>query len=187
MMSTVSLMATIVVVILMTPSLLHQFFAIPIRSMQIANLAGSLGLCVSTVALGAASDRFGLRRVAIPAFILLVASTYALYLGAERAPSSVLPLYLIAGLGAGSSVLTPILMVHAFPPEVRFTGVSFSYNVGCAIVGGVTPILVSYLSHLNRFSPAHYLALIAILGITAAAMNPSSYRQSKSVAKDLAA
>jgi len=51
----------------------------------------------------------------------------------------------------------------------------------------VTPILVSYLSHLNRFSPAHYLALIAILGITAAAMNPSSYRQSKSVAKDLAA
>ena len=187
MMSTVSLMATIVVVILMTPSLLHQFFAIPIRSMQIANLAGSFGLCVSTVALGAASDRFGLRRVAIPAFILLVASTYALYLGAEHAPGWILPLYLIAGFGAGSSVLTPILMVHAFPPEVRFTGVSFSYNVGCAIVGGITPILVSYLSHLNRYSPAHYLAIIAIFGLTAAVMSPSRYRRSESVAEDLAA
>ncbi len=166
--STCSLMATIVVVILMSPSLLHQLFGITSRATQVANLYGSFGLCVSTVAMGAAVDRFGLRRVTVPAFALLVLATYGLYLGAAHTPAALSFLYLLAGLGAGSTVLTPILMVHAFPPQVRFSGVSFSYNIGCAVVGGVTPLLVSYLAHRNRFSPAHYVAAVAVFGFTAA-------------------
>ena len=167
MISTCSLMATIVVVILMTPSLLHQLFGITSRATQVANLCGSFGLCISTVAMGAAVDRFGLRRVTVPAFSLLVLATYGLYFGAAHTPAALSFLYLLAGLGAGSTVLTPILMVHAFPPQVRFSGVSFSYNIGCAVVGGITPLLVSWLAHWNRFSPAHYVAAVAVFGFTA--------------------
>jgi hypothetical protein len=58
-------------------------------------------------------------------------------------------------------------MVYAFPPQVRFSGVSFSYNIGCAVVGGITPLLVSWLAHWNRFSPAHYVAAVAVFGFTA--------------------
>lgn len=167
MISTCSLMATIVVVILMSPSLLHQLFGITSRATQVANLYGSFGLCISTVAMGAAVDRFGLRQVAVPAFGLLVLATYGLYFGAAHSPGALSLLYLFAGLGAGSTVLTPILMVHAFPPQVRFSGVSLSYNIGCAVVGGVTPLLVSWLAHWNRFSPAHYVAAVAVFGFTA--------------------
>jgi MFS family permease len=154
-------------VILMSPSLLHQLFGISTRATQVANLYGSFGLCVSTIVMGAAVDRFGLRRVAVPAFALLVLSTYGLYSGAAHTPAALSVLYLLAGFGAGSSVLTPILMVHAFPPQVRFSGVSFSYNISCALVGGVTPLLVSWLAHWNRFSPAHYVAAIAVFGFAA--------------------
>ncbi|HZP22167.1 MAG TPA: MFS transporter [Terriglobales bacterium] len=163
--STSALMATIVVVILMTPALLHQWFGLPSRVAQLANLAGSAGLVTSCVVAGAAVDRFGLRKVAFVVYGLLIAATYALYLGAGLPPAAVAALYLMAGLGAGSAVLTPILMVQAFPPAVRFTGVSFSYNVGCAVIGGITPLVVSWLAHLDRFVPAHYVAVAGVIGL----------------------
>ena len=97
------------------------------------------------------------------------------------------PLYLIAGFGAGSAVLAPIFMVRAFPPDVRFTGVSFSYNVACAVVGGVTPILVSWLAHLDRFNPAHYIAVAGILGVVAPFMSPAREMESTRLAGDAAA
>ncbi len=39
----------------------------------------------------------------------------------------------------------PYVMVRAFPAEVRFTGISFSYNLSYAIFGGLTPIAVTML------------------------------------------
>jgi MFS family permease len=123
------LTAAIVVVILMTPSMLQNLFRLTPLDVQLANLAGTTALCLSTVAVGTATDRFGIRRVAVPLLVLLIVATYGLYIGAERLPSALLPLYVLAGIGAGAAALTPIVMVRAFPPAVRFTGVSFSYNI----------------------------------------------------------
>jgi MFS family permease len=144
--STWMLTAAIVVVILMTPLLLQQLFGLSPRETQMANLVGTAALCLSTVAIGAAADQFGIRRVSIPILLLLIAGTYGLYFGADHAPSALLPLYALAGIGAGGVVLTPILMVRAFPPQVRFTGVSFSYNIAYAVFGGLTPLVVSWLA-----------------------------------------
>ena len=70
-------------------------------------------------------------------------------------------------------MLTPIGMVSAFPTAVRFTGVSFSYNISYAVFGGVTPLLVSWLAHLDRLGPAHYVAAITALGLLATLMAPT--------------
>jgi MFS family permease len=163
--STWMLTAAIVVVILMTPSLLQKSFQLPARDVQLANLVATAALCLSTVATGALADRFGLRRTAIPVLLLLIAAIYALYVAASRLPSALLPTYFLAGIGAGGAVLAPILMVRAFPPSVRFTGVSFSYNTSYAIFGGVTPLLVSWLAHLNPLGPSHYVAIVTLLGL----------------------
>ena len=165
--STWMLTAAIVVVILMTPSLLQSLFQLARRDLQLANLASTGALCLSTVAIGAAADRFGIRRVAIAVALLLITATYGLYIGAERLPATLLPAYVLAGIGAGGAVLTPIVMVGAFPPSVRFTGVSFSYNLSYAIFGGVTPLFVSWLVHLDRLGPAHYVAAVTLLGLFA--------------------
>ncbi|HEY4050604.1 MAG TPA: MFS transporter [Acidobacteriaceae bacterium] len=159
------LTAAIVVVILMTPVLLQKLFGLSPRETQMANLAGTAGLCLSTVAIGAATDRLGIRRVSVVALPLMIAATYALYLGAERLPSAIIPLYAVAGFAAGGVVLTPILMVRSFPAQVRFSGVSFSYNIAYAFFGGVTPLVVSWLARANPFSPAHYLAAVTVLGL----------------------
>jgi MFS family permease len=172
--STWMLTAAIVVVILMTPLLLQKLFGIAPRGVQMANLVGTAALCLSTVAIGTATDQFGIRRVSIPILLLLIAATYGLYFGAEHAPSALLPLYALAGIGAGGVVLTPILMVRAFPTQVRFTGVSFSYNIAYAVFGGVTPLVVSWLARADRFSPAHYVALVTMLGLVAMFMTPAA-------------
>jgi predicted MFS family arabinose efflux permease len=167
MISTWMLTAAIVVAILMTPSLLENTFRLAPHDVQMANLAGTAALCLSTVFVGAATDRFGIRRVAIAVLLLLIIATYGLYMGAERLPSALLPLYVLAGIGTGGAVLAPLVMVRAFPPAVRFTGVSFSYNISYAVFGGVTPLLVSWLAHLNRFGPAHYIGAVTLLGLLA--------------------
>ena len=170
--STWMLTASIVVVILMTPSLMPKLFGIAPSHVQLANLGATAALCVSTVAIGAATDRVGIRRVAVPILLLLIASTYGLYCGAATMPFALLPLYALAGVGAGGSVLTPIMMIRAFPASVRFSGVSFSYNLAYALFGGVTPLLVSWLVHLDRIAPAHYVAAVTVLGLAATLTAP---------------
>jgi MFS family permease len=170
--STWALTAAIVVVILMSPALLQKLFAITPRNTQMANLVGTLTLSISAVVVGVLIDRFGIRRVAIPSLLLLITTTYGLYAGAASTPSKLVLLYAIAGLGAGSVTITPVLMVRAFPSAIRFSGVSFAYNTAYAIFGGMTPLLVSWMIHYNRFSPAHYVAAISILGILSTFITP---------------
>jgi MFS family permease len=170
--STWMLTASIVVVILMTPSLIQTLFGIAPIQVQIANLVATAALCVSTVLIGAATDRFGIRRVATPILLLLIASTYGLYLGAGGMPFALLLLYALAGVGAGGSVLTPITMIRAFPASIRFSGVSFAYNLAYAVFGGMTPLLVSWLVHFDRIAPAHYVAAVTAVGLAATLMAP---------------
>jgi MFS family permease len=173
--STWMLTAAIVVVILMTPVLLPELFGVAPAQAQIAGLIGSTALCISTVIGGAATDRFGIVRVAVPMFVLLIASTFALFkiaasesmMHAGTGPSLLMAIYALAGLGAGAVVITPILMIRSFPAAVRFSGVSFSYNFGYALFGGLTPLLVSLLVNIDRLAPAYYVAAVAVIGLCA--------------------
>jgi hypothetical protein len=56
-------------------------------------------------------------------------------------------------------------MVRAFPPEVRFTGISFSYNVSYAIFGGLTPIVVTVLMGVSPMAPAWYVLALSLMGL----------------------
>jgi MFS family permease len=171
--STWALTAAIVVVILMSPALLQHLFAVAPRDAQMANLLGTLALCISTIIVGTATDRFGVRRVAVPSLLLLIAATYGLYAGAGSTPSRLMTLYAVAGFCAGAVTITPVLMVRSFPSAIRFSGVSFSYNTAYAIFGGLTPLLISWMVHYNRFAPAHYVAAISVLGIVSTFIMPT--------------
>lgn len=167
MVSTWALTAAIIVVILMTPVILQTTFSLPVSAVHFANLAAILALCTSSITVGAATDHFGLERVAVPMYTFLIVASLALYLGVIWKPWSLLPLYILAGLAAGCVTITPILMTRMFPAALRFSGISFSYNVTYAVAGGVSPLLVSWLAHLHRMGPAIYVALSAVLGIIA--------------------
>jgi len=74
--STWMLTAAIVVVILMSPALLQSLFRVSPQSALQANLAGCAALCLSVVAVGVATDRFGMRRVSVVMSALLTFGVY---------------------------------------------------------------------------------------------------------------
>lgn len=56
---------------------------------------------------------------------------------------------------------------NLFPANVRSTALSVSYNITASILGGVTPVLLTWLIHHsgNKFVPAHYCALFFAVGL----------------------
>ncbi len=163
------LTAGIVVVILMTPTLVQRLFAIsPATAAQASSLA-TFTLCVGCVLFGMAVDRFGVNRVLVAGALGLAVATAALYRTLDVAPEHFTIAYAITGLFVGVTGAIPSLMVHAFPAPIRFSGISFAYNVAYAILGGLTPVVVSlWVGAGQAYAPAWYVATACLGGIVAA-------------------
>jgi len=160
------LTAAIVVVILMTPSLVQSVFHIaPARAFLGNNLA-SFALAVGCLFYGWLADRLGYARTLLLGALGLILASYALYLDLQAGGRHFLALYALAGFSTGVTGVVPALMVVAFPPAVRFSGLSFSYNVAYALFGGLTPPLIGLLvQRIGVLAPVHYVALTACVGI----------------------
>ena len=78
---------------------------------------------------------------------------------------NIIELYALCGFFVGVIGIVPSLAVKSFPAVVRFSGLSFSYNVAYAVFGGSTPVMVSLLIPLDKLAPAHYVEAISVLGI----------------------
>lgn len=75
--------------------------------------------------------------------VLLALTTWDFYSGLQGGTADLLLHYAQAGFCVGIVGAVPYVMVNAFPAAVRFSGLSFSYNVAYAVFGGLTPMLVT--------------------------------------------
>lgn len=160
------LTAGIMVVILMTPTLIQNQFGISPEVAFRGNNLAALSLVIGCLAGGLSADKIGYARALLIGSIILFFSTYALYIDLTRGAENFLMLYAIAGFTVGVVGIVPTVMIHAFPPVIRFSGLSFSYNMAYAIFGAITPPLISYLSsHFGGLAPAHYLGMTTIVSV----------------------
>jgi MFS family permease len=162
------LTAAIVVVILMTPTLIQKLFGIAAADTLAANSLATLGLSIGCVVFGSLADRFGAERIFMIGCAALLAATYALYFGLGQSTQHLGSLYAIAGFCVGVVGVIPTMLVRAFPAAVRFSGISFAYNVAYAIFGGLTPLFVTLLMKNQPLAPAHYVAALCGVGIATA-------------------
>jgi len=162
------LTAAIVVVILMTPTLIQKLFGIAAADTLAANSLATIGLSIGCVVFGALADRIGAERTLMLGCAMLLIATYALYFGLGQSTQYLDSLYAIAGFCVGVVGVIPTVLVRAFPPAVRFSGISFAYNVAYAIFGGLTPLFVTLLMKNQPLAPAHYVAALCVLGIATA-------------------
>lgn len=170
MLATWTLTAAILVVMLMTPSLVQHAFGVPAALTFHGNSVATACLMLGCLAFGWAADRFGAARALLAGVVGLPLATYALYLHlASGATGHFLALYAVAGFFTGVVGVVPVVMVAAFPAKVRFSGLSFSYNIAYAFFGGITPPLVGWLSQaLGGLAPAHYVLLGCMVGLAVA-------------------
>lgn len=48
--------------------------------------------------------------------------------------------------------------IQSFPPELRYSGVSLSYNLGNALFGGTTPLICTlFMQKFGTYGPAYYI------------------------------
>lgn len=163
------LTAAVVVLILMTPTLVQSAFHVAPARAFLGNNVASFALAVGCLFYGGLSDRIGPARALLLGAGGLLLAGYALYLDLAAGGAHFVVLYALAGFAVGVVGVVPVLMVLAFPPAVRFSGLSASYNVAYALFGGLTPPLIGLL--VKRFgvlAPAHYVAATAVLGMAVA-------------------
>jgi MFS family permease len=159
------LSAAIVVLILMTPSVLQSAFGFaPALTLQ-ANSLAIVCLSFGCIAAGLLADRFGAGRVLMFGSLLLASLTWSFYSNLAARPDLLLPLYAATGLAVGMIGAIPLVLVKAFPAAVRFSGLSFSYNLAYAIFGGLTPMTVAFLLKYSTLGPAYYVVALCVLGL----------------------
>ncbi|MCC8554092.1 MFS transporter [Xanthomonas hortorum] len=155
--------AGVLVVSLMTPTLLQSVYRYPAAVALQANLLAVLLQAIGSIVAGALSDRWGNGRVLLVGSVFLGMSAWLFYRLAGD-PQLLFPLYALLGAALGVLGAIPRIMVEAFPPVVRLSGVSFVYNLGYAVFGGLTPLVVVMLLKQHPMGPAYYMILLAVIG-----------------------
>ncbi|WP_416051655.1 MFS transporter [Cupriavidus basilensis] len=162
------LSAGIVVVILMTPTFLQKIYGFDARTALVANSVATLCLTVGCVVAGLMADKVGPRVTLFVGGLLLAISSYVFYSTLHTRPDLLIPLYAVAGFFVGTIGAVPYVLVKAFPAQVRFSGLSFSYNLSYAIFGGLTPMIVTLMLKNDPLAPAYYVVALCLLGMATA-------------------
>ncbi|MES2767837.1 MAG: MFS transporter [Bdellovibrionota bacterium] len=160
------LTAGIVVIILMTPTLMQTQLGISAQEAFFGNNLASFFLIIGCVVGGYFADKIGRLLALLIGSLCLLIAVYVFYFDLVNGAKNFITLYSLAGFCVGVVGIIPSVMVAAFPAQIRFSGLSFSYNMAYAIFGAMTPPLISYLTdRLGITAPAHYVAFTAIITV----------------------
>jgi len=158
------LSAAIVVVILFTPTYLQTVFKVAPRVSLQANSVAIVGLTFGCVFFGFLADRIGSKWALSSGSLALLGSSSYFYHALPLEGSALFVSYAVTGFFVGSIGVVPYVLVRAFPAKLRFSGLSFSYNVAYAIFGGLTPVVLTLWLKSDKLAPAHYVAALAAFG-----------------------
>lgn len=170
--TTWTLTAAIVVLILMMPPLMQTLHHVSPSETMMASLAATLCLTLSVVVTSSLTDVLPRRAVCIFSGLSLAMGSFGLYWLSPYFPHTLIFWAALSGLGCGFVGLVPIGMLRAFPAQVRFSGLSLSYNISYAVFGGLTPAIISALTPHTPLAPALYVAVMALLGSGALLLSP---------------
>lgn len=159
------LSAAIVVVILMTPTYLQKQLAIPPTDALEANSLAIIALMVGCMFWGWLNDHVNTGLVLLIGCVGLAATVYGFYHGVAADTSLLFVLYPLVGFFVGVIGTVPYVMVNVFAPEIRFSGLSFSYNLSYAIFGGLTPMFVALWIKDQPMAHCYYVIALSVLGM----------------------
>ncbi|GBR27345.1 MFS transporter [Gluconobacter japonicus] len=174
MMTTWTLTAAIVVLVLMMPPLMQTLHHVSPAETMIASLAATLCLTVSVVVMSSLTDIFPLKGLGVISGVALSVGALGLYGIAPYFPHMLTLWAAFSGLCCGFVGLVPIGMLRAFPAMVRFSGLSLSYNISYAVFGGLTPAIISSLTPHTPLAPAIYVVFTALIGSIALWRSPEN-------------
>lgn len=157
--------------------ILQNFTLMPGFLHQYANTSMSVSLLLDTTSLllfgllipplGLLSDRFGRRNILLLSSGLWLVCAYPLYelLIMPTLLSKIIALLIIDILSALLISTVPVLLAELFKTSQRYSGVALTYNIGFAIGGGLTPLMVLLLGKSFNNSALVSLDIIVVAAI----------------------
>ena len=168
------LTACVVVLILTMPNLLTtQFGYSRSQAFSMQSLAIVMQM-LGCILAGVLADRFGAGRVMLVGAILVASLAGIFYQSLGHAShNTIFMLYMLLGLSSGTVGMVSYALVKMFPAQIRFSGISFSYNVAYAIAGGLTLPVVQWLSLYSNIGAMYYIWVVCLVSVFTALL----YRQ----------
>ena len=166
-----ALATAIVVTILMTPDIVLQGIYQIDRNIALqANCAATLTLTLGCIFWGWFGDKMGTRASMTLSWGGLAVTALYFYssLSPEISATTLIFNYGLMGFFVGAIATTPIVSTRAFPPEIRYSGLSFAYNIAYAVFGGLTPMLTGTWLQQSHMAPAYYVAAVSLLAVAVA-------------------
>jgi MFS family permease len=171
------LSAGVVTVTLLTPNIMETQYHYSKAAALQANSIAIVCLTIGCIFWGWLADRIGVFRVLAIGAAALAISSAVFYQNLPADAATTALLYSVAGFSLGVVAVVPMILVELFPPAVRYSGFSFSYNVAYSIFGGFTPILIALWLKVDTLAPAHYLAGVCVIAVVMAWYLPTKARQ----------
>lgn len=170
-----SLSTTVMVGVLITPGkILGGMYHLPSIDCRVAGCVVALMLTLGCIFFGWLEDKIGTKRNMIIAWGGLAITSIYFY-ATLSLNMSLTALYIhcaIFGLFTGAIATLPIVGTRAFPPSIRYSGLSFAYNLAYALFSAITPTLTLYLlnpnhllGHYAYIGAGVYIAFVALLGV----------------------
>jgi len=143
--------------------------AFPANESFAASIAGNICLVIGCVVSGRVADRVGRKRVLVVfALVLLVLPISALLL-LHAVPTFPVLLIVHSLLCLNVSMLAgvaPSTLPMLFPPAVRATGMSISFNTAAIVAAAFTPALLTWaIGAVSVYSPAILAAVGALISL----------------------
>ncbi|GFM54508.1 MFS transporter [Pseudomonas capsici] len=164
------LTSAVVVLVVITPTVMQKSFGISASDTFALSAAGIVFLNIGCVLAGMLVDRIGAWRGVIVYSLLLPLGIGVLYASLVQQWLPLTVAYAIAGLACGIVGVVPSVMVGLFPPGIRVSGISFTYNIAYALWASTTPLMLIALMPWSPWVCVAYGVVMGCVGLITAAV-----------------
>jgi MHS family proline/betaine transporter-like MFS transporter len=142
-----------------------------------ASVVGNVAMAVGCILAGRLSDHIGRTLTVRIGTLLLLIATYpvlAWVVSARTVTALFIGQTLFCAIVSVFTGSVPAVLASLFPPRLRSTGVSLTYNFAAVVFGGFAPAVLTFLTESthNIMAPAFYVVAAAIVSLIALAFVP---------------
>ncbi|MBX8499857.1 MFS transporter [Pseudomonas lijiangensis] len=164
------LTSAVVVLVVITPTVMQKSFGISASDTFALSAVGIVFLNIGCVLAGMLVDRIGAWRGVIVYSLLLPLGIGVLYASLVLQWLPLTVAYAMAGLACGIVGVVPSVMVGLFPPGIRVSGISFTYNIAYALWASTTPLMLIALMPWSPWVCVAYGVVMGCVGLLTAAV-----------------
>lgn len=152
-------------VMVLLPILIPVSFSVEPEIIKLANGLGIIFLGMGYIFFGLLADRGHVGKALMMGSIAVSLQVFGLfYLMRSSGGDYLLFMYALLGFFSGVAGLGPIIILQLFPTRIRLTALALAFDATFAVVGGLLPFALIYLTGLISFSPALYIIFIGLVG-----------------------